>query len=157
MSESQTITDENRLDRTTDDLEALCQRLTVDQIRFVVARNEHSSDKATAEFLGVSPNTVKDWKYKGAPIDEAVRLMAQDGLIVAANVRRRNLAKAMLVKVAGLDSDDERLRQSVATEIVEWEMGRAQQSTKIEGTGDDGALLIRYVNDWRSPSEDTNE
>jgi len=68
--------------------------------------------------------------------------MASDGLIVAHHVRRRNLAKAMLVKVAGLDSDDERTRQNVSTEIIEWEMGRAQQTTKLEGTGEGGAIVI---------------
>lgn len=154
MNGTQTKTDDNLPDRTTDDLEALCQQLTVDQIRFVVARNEHSSDKATAEFLEISPNTVKDWKYKGAPIDEAVRLMAMDGIVVAANVRRRNLAKAMLIKVAGLDSDDERMRQGVATEIIEWEMGKATQTQRHEGSGEGGAIVI--VN-WDSRNGDDRD
>ena len=141
-NQTQTTTDENRPDPTTDALDALCRQLTIDQIRFVVARQEHSTDKAAAEFLDISPATVKDWKYKGAPIDEAVKLMGVDGVVVARNVRRRNLAKAMLVKVGGLDSDDERTRQGVATEIIEWEMGRAQQAVKHEGTGKDGAIEV---------------
>lgn len=139
---NQTETDENRQNHATDDLDALCQRLTADQIRFVIARQEYNSDKAAGEFLGISPHTIKDWKYKGAPIDEAVKLFALDGLVIARNIRRRSLAKAMLVKVAGLDSDDERLRQSVSTEIIEWEMGKAQQAIRHSGTGKDGAIPI---------------
>jgi hypothetical protein len=138
----QTKTDENRQKPATEALAVVCQQLTTDQLRFVVARQDHSSDKAAAEFLGISPHTVKDWKYKGVPIDEAVTLMAFDGLIVAADIRRRHLAKAMLVKVAGLDSDDERVRQNTATEVIEWEMGKAMQPTKQEM---DGELTVRVI------------
>ena len=97
MSQSQTKTDKNAPSPTTEEFEAICSQLSTDQIRFVVARQDHNSDKAAAEFLGISPNTVKDWKYKGAPIDEAVQMMALDGLIMAANIRKRNLSKAMLI------------------------------------------------------------
>jgi len=147
---NQTITDENSLNTELDDI---CAQLTVSQMRFVVARQEFTSDKAAAEYLTISPNTVKDWKYKGAPIDKAVELMAQDGLVIARNIRRRKLAQAMLVKVAGLDSDDERLRQQVATEIIEWEMGKAQQFHEVNANID-AALSIVYVNDWRENQGD---
>ena len=136
-------------------LEAVLSQLSADQIRFVVARQDVPTDKEAAQAVGIKPDTVYHWKSRdGAPITEAQQLMASDGLIVAHHVRRRNLAKAMLVKVAGLDSDDERTRQNVSTEIIEWEMGRAQQTTKLEGTGEGGAILITYVNDWRGASED---
>lgn len=130
------MTDESEREQTSDALSAVLNELTIDQMRFVVNRLEHTTDKDAAIATGVSPSTVKDWKYKGAPIDEAVRLMAQDGLIIAQHIRRKNLAKAMLVKVAGLDISDERLKQMVATEIIEWEMGKAKQTQEI--TGADG-------------------
>lgn len=126
----------------TNELEGLIERLTVDQIRFVVARQEHNTDKEAAEDLGISPDTVKSWKRKDIPIDRACALLASDGLIVATNIRRRNLSKAMLVKVTGLDSEDERLRQGVATEIIEWEMGRAKQGVEHSGTGEGGAIVV---------------
>jgi len=100
-------------------------------MRFVVARQEYSSDKDSAEAIRVSPRTVKAWKADGAPIDEAVRLMAADGLVMAGKLRRRSLARAMAIKVAGLNSDKEQTRQSVATEIIEWEMGKATQKTEV--------------------------
>ena len=129
----QTTLDESAPKSTIDELEATVRNLTADQIRFVVARQECSSDKEAAETIGISPETVKNWKYKGAPIDDAVRLMALDGIIVAKELRRRNLAKAMAVKVAGLDSAKEQTRQSVSTEIIEWEMGRATQKQEVSG------------------------
>lgn len=77
--------------------------------------------------------------------------MALDGLVVARHIRRRNLAKAMMVKAAGLDAEDERIRQSVATELIEWEMGKATQKQEIAGA-EGGAIFVRYVNDWRGPA-----
>jgi len=32
-----------------------------------------------------------------------------------------------------------------------------RRNVRLEGTGEGGALLIRYVNDWRSPSVDLDE
>ena len=135
MSETQTKTDETILNPTSDRLEAVLCQLSADQIRFVVARQTHNTDTAAAKSISISPNTVKDWKYKGAPIADAVDLMALDGLVTALHVRKRSLAKAMLVKVAGLDSDSEVTRQKASTEIIEWEMGRAAQPSVVSGPG----------------------
>jgi hypothetical protein len=66
-------------------------------------------------------------------VKRAVKLMAGDGLVTALHLRRRVLAKAMLVKVRGLDTDDERLRQQTATEIIEWELGKATQKSELSG------------------------
>lgn len=135
------MTDVTQPESTEIDLGQLIDRLTPDQVRFVVSRQEHSKDKEAAEAIEISPATVKKWKYDGAPIDDAVKAMAMDGLIVARKIRRRNLAKAMLVKVKGLDSSDEKVRQGVATEIIEWEDGKATQKQVLTGQGG-GPLVI---------------
>lgn len=114
----------------SDQLSAVLDQLSTDQIRFVVARQEFSTDKEAAEAIGVKPDTVYRWPDA---VKEAVRLMAHDGLVTAQIVRKRALAKAMLVKVGGLDLNDDRLRQSVATEIIEWEMGKATQRQEVSG------------------------
>lgn len=106
---------ENHRKATSEALAAILAELSTDQIRFVIARQEYSTDKAAAKAVDIKPNTIKRWKMDGTPIDEAVRLMVFDGLAVALELRRRHLAKAMAVKVAGLDDDDGRLRQGVST------------------------------------------
>jgi hypothetical protein len=136
---------------TSEQLEAVLGQLSSDMIRFIVARHEYPTDKEAAEAVGVKPNTVYQWKARyNKPIDEAVHLMAVDGLVVASELRRRNLAKAMAVKVAGLDSTKENTRQNVATEIIEWEMGKPTQrqevSTKL-------AADVTIVN-WDGPKND---
>jgi len=125
---------ENTEKSISEQLSAVLAQLSTDQIRFVVARQQYATDKEAAEKVGIKPDTVYRWPDA---VKEAVQLMAADGLIVAQEVRRRNIAKAMMVKVDGLDSKDERLKQNVATEIIEWEMGKAIQPV-------DGAILLQY-------------
>ena len=133
MSETVQTSPENSI---SEQLRVALEQLSPDQIRFVVARQEYPTDKEAAESIGLKPDTVYHWKSRDkAPIDEAGALMAGDGLVVASHVRRKNLAKAMLVKVAGLDSDNEVTRQKSATEIIEWEMGRAAQPSVVSGPG----------------------
>lgn len=123
----------------TAELEKILRELTNDQIRFVVARTNISTDKEAAESVLLNPRTVISWKTHGAPIDEAVRLMVHDGMVTALELRRRSLAQAMAVKIAGLESRSEKTRQSVATEIIEWEMGRATQRNEVSGK--DGGVI----------------
>lgn len=133
--------DENQPNGTKERLSRVLSLLSTAQIRFVVARNETKSDKEAAELIGISASTVKGWEDK-ALVDEAVRLMAFDGVITALELRRRNLAKAMAVKASGLDSDNEKIRQDVATEIIEWELGKASQKIDQNNSGD---LTIRII------------
>jgi len=126
---------------TSDELDAVLAQLTTEQVRFVVARQEYATDKDAAEAIEISPSTVYKWP---AIVKDAVRLMAMDGLVTARHIRRRNLAKAMLVKVRGLDSNDEAIRQRVASEVIEWELGKAKQTT--EHSGPDGGPII--IVDW---------
>lgn len=121
---------------TSERLEQVLAQLTTDQIRFVVARQECSTDKEAADAVGISAQTVYRWPDI---VKEAARLMALDGVVAARHILRKSLAKAMLVKVAGLDLDDERIRQAVSTEIIEWEMGKAKQTT--EHTGEVGQVI----------------
>ena len=97
-------------------------------------------DKDAAKAIGIPASKVKNWKYRGVPIDEAVRLMAMDGVVAALHLRRKALAKAMSVKFSGLVSRDERVRQGAATEFIEWELGKATQRQEV--TGPEGKDLL---------------
>ena len=122
----------------SESLETVLAQLSTDQIRFVIARQEFATDKEAAEAIGIKPDTVYHWPDI---VREAVRLMVEDGMVTALHLRRRNLAKAMMVKIRGLDSKREQTRQGVATEIIEWEMGKAMQRETHEHTGADGGPI----------------
>lgn len=119
-------------------LAVLLSQLSIVQIRFCVARLETKTDKQAAADIGITDGVVKNWNDDGkkAIVDETVRLMAYDGVATARELRRRNLAKAMAVKIAALESDNEKIKQDAATEIIEWEMGKALQ--KVAPTTPDG-------------------
>lgn len=116
---------------TDGDLDAVLAQLPLDRIRFVIARTECRTNKEAAVAIGLTESAVKSWPpEEKALIERALRLMAHDGVVTAVHLRRRHLAKAMAVKVKGLDSDDEKVRQGVATEVIEWELGKATQPNK---------------------------
>ena len=142
------MTDQNLQNHDISRLKDLLRQLSMTQIRFVVARLETKSDKEAAEKIKISPTTVRCWDNK-ADVDEAVTMMRVDGMITALEIRRRNLAKAMAVKTAGLESDDEKIRQSTATEIIEWEMGKAIQKSDLTTNGKDlpAAIVNVYLPD----------
>lgn len=113
-------------------LKEVMARLSKDQLRFIIAIQDYPSKKEAAEAIGIKPDTVYRWN---GDIEEAVRLFALDRIETARQMRVMNLIKAMAVKIAGLDSDDEALRQKVATEIIEGELGKASQPLTGEGGG----------------------
>lgn len=125
--------DAQELSSNIKELETILKSLSLDQLRYVSVRPYVQFDKEAADEIGVRPETVSRWKNK-SDVERAVRLMALDGVATAREMRRRALTKAMRVKIDGLEEkDDKRLKQSVATEIIEWEMGKATQPTSISG------------------------
>lgn len=139
------MTDANGLKSPDSDrLAEIEDQLSVDQIRFLIARLECSKDKSAAEMIGVSVRAVKEWRsQKGALIDEALRLMLHDGIMVAEHVLKRSIPKAAAIKVAALESEDEKLRQEVATEILDraGHVGKPTQRSEISGP-DGGAVSV---------------
>jgi len=129
-------------------LERMLDALTFNQLRFLTERQYCGSDKEAAEAIGLKADTIYQWKHKGVPIDETLKLIEFDGLITARNIRRRSLVKAMMTKVAGLDSNDDPVRQKVATEIIEWEMGKATNRTEVGGP-DGEPIQVEDVNETR--------
>lgn len=121
MSESP---QENPQKSISEQLAEVMASLSVDQLRYVAAMQQCASKKEAAEIIGIEPNTVYKWP---AVVEDAVRLTALDREGAAREIAKKNLVKAMMVKTKALDSDDEVLRQKVATEIIEWNLGKALQ------------------------------
>jgi hypothetical protein len=115
-------------------------RLSDVQWRYVttIIDNPQFSKKDAAGAIGVRPATVYNWpKY----VDQAVAKAREDMHEAALTVRKNALLKAMRVKTALLDHKDGRIRDKAATDILEWELGKAAQPLK--GGADDGAFVLR--------------
>lgn len=117
----------------SDELSEVLKHLSVDQVRYVIARMDYPTKGEAAQAIGLKPDTVYRWNGE---VELAVELMAMDALESAKSVRRRNLLKAMAVKVKGLDSSDESVRQKTATELIEWELGKALQKSDLTTNGE---------------------
>ena len=123
--------------------------LTDSQWRFITAmiENPEFSKADGARHVGLKPNTVYTW---GDHVDEALELARGDIQEAALQARKAVLLKAIRVKAKGLDSKNERVAQLVATEIIEWELGKATQRSEHSGP-DGGALTVRVVYDDAPP------
>lgn len=115
---------------TSERLSEVLSLLSKDQRRFVVACLEFPTKKEAAVEIGLKPNTVYGWN---GVIDEAIELMSLEGLEGARAMNRQAIPKAMMVKIAGLDSDNETIRQKCSTELIEWIEGKAKQTHDIDG------------------------
>jgi hypothetical protein len=129
MNEQQTNQEKSISER----IDEIVARLSKDQLRFVVALQEYPNKKDAAEAIGLKPDTVYRWNGQ---VEEAARLIALERLEAAKAIRRNALIKAVMVKIAGLDSEDDALRQKTATEIIDWEMGKAGQSVDVTSGGE---------------------
>lgn len=103
-------------------------QLSRNQRRFVVAAQEFAAKKEAAESIGLKADTVYRWPDI---VDEAIELFSADVEAAALNIILTNVGKAAMVKVAGLDDDDTRLRQAAATEILDRVLGKPTQAQEI--------------------------
>ena len=133
----------------SDRLDEIKRTLSPDQLRYLQERVLCRTDAEAARNCGISPNTVYTWNEK-TPIQEAVNLLLDDGLQVSLDIMRRNLAKAARVKVGGLDSKKETVRQGAATEILDRFHGRPKQQSDINVSG--GPLTINLT--WGDTESD---
>ena len=124
---------------------ALWPQLTRNQRRFVVAMQDCATKKEAAEAIGLQPDTVYRWPDL---VDTAIQVLSDDIEGAVLDILTSSAAKAALVKVAGLDDDDDRLRQAVASEILDRILGKPTQRQELTGA-DGGRLIVEYVNDWR--------
>lgn len=116
----------------SEELAKWLRQLTIEQKRFVILRPEFTTDKEAAEAVGISPNTASKWRREVEGVEEAIDAVMNDTLSFALEMRRQALAKAMATKIAGLESEKEKVRRSVATELIEWELGKATQPHEMD-------------------------
>ena len=114
-------------------------KLSTDHWRYITARIEDPalSKGATAKYLKIPEQRVYHWP---SYVDECLQLTIEDVHFAAMQQRKQTLLKAIATKMSGLDSEDESVRQKVATELIEWELGKATQKNEI--TGKDGGDII---------------
>lgn len=114
-------------------------RFTVEQRKWVIARLLTTSDAAAARAIRVHPSTVCKWPEK-PELDKAVADLLEDPKSQAMAILVNALAEAASVKVGGLRSKKEEVRQVAAEQIMDRVMGKATQRQEVSGP--DGAPIM---------------
>jgi len=125
MSQSDT-----EIDSSKADFEALWERLSANQRRYVVARQDHAQKAEAAEEAGLSPNTVYGWPdYVDAAAEKLLdntRRTIQAGLESAAG-------KAIVeLKQRLLEADDERTALKAVQYVIDQLEGKPTQKSEID-------------------------
>ena len=82
------------------------------------------------------------WRKNGVPIDRAIELLGDDGVIMADEILQDAVIEAAEVKVGGLRSRDERIRQGASSDILDRKVGKPLQKQESKH---DGEVTIRVV------------
>ena len=122
--------------------------LTRNQRRYVIAMLDSPTKKEAAEMIGVQPDTVYHWN---SDVDDLIAIIEADRQAAALVILSNQAPMAAMVKVAGLESGNESVRQGASTEILDRVLGKPTQRTELTGMdGDD--LNIRFL--WESTDAD---
>lgn len=128
--------------------------LTPDQLRYVAARADSHTDQEALRRTGIKPGALYRWK-RDAPIDEVVRLIAQDSVLVAREKLRRAAAEAVDALLDDLDARrHSKIRQDAAKDVLD-RLGM-KTAQHVELTGKDGGPQehVTYsLADWRKEAE----
>lgn len=110
----------------------LLENATPEQVKWVLARLVTKTDGEAAKEIGMHPSTVSRWPNK-TKLDKAVMLYLRQPIDAALGILREAAVDAAVVKVGGLKSKKDTIRQSAATEILDRNIGKPKQTQEITG------------------------
>jgi len=114
-------------------LAELWNQLSRNQQRFAVAMLECSTKKEGALAIGLEPDTVYRWP---AMVDVVIERLMNSAASSAYEILKGSVVKAANIKREGLESQDEKLRQDVSTEVLDRILGRATQKHDVTSGGE---------------------
>ena len=128
-----------------DDLLAVLETLGDKDLAFIDARSKVFS---TAEALRVAKLN-KAWYYDKPQeerdrLDEIALAFKREVILRANMVLDDAVVKAAEVKVKGLDSRDERIKQAASTEILDRRIGKPLNKVEIPKDGNEIIVTVRY-------------
>jgi len=137
MASQQTATQINHL-------QELVKNFTIDQLRYLAVRPFVRFNKEAAEAIGIAEETVCRWENK-AEVDEAVRLMVADGIVLAAEIVRRYVPQAAQELVTELSDTEVSMRHKAAKEVLDRGGLPAKQQMDLTSGGEPLPAPIIYL------------
>ena len=106
---------------------------------YVLARSDAFSNNEALRICGFSKGWLTNRDIE--KLNARAESLRKDKAIRAAMILSEAVEEAARVKAAGLKSRDERVKQAVATEIIDRELGKVPQRTELTGV-DGGAIEV---------------
>lgn len=105
---------------------------------YVLARSDAFSNNQALKVCGFSIGWLRNKDIDD--LNSRAESLRKDKAIRAAMILADAVEEAAKVKAAGLKSRDERVKQAVATEIIDRELGKVPQRQEV--TGKDGGVIV---------------
>jgi vacuolar-type H+-ATPase subunit H len=132
-------------------LDSIFDGLDERETAYVLARSECVSNSEALRRCGKS----EGWLYKRDIDDLNNRAdeLRKNKAIRASMILAEAVEEAAKVKTSGLKARDERIKQAVATEIIERELGKIPVKSEVTGAdGDALEIIVRYAENNRTDS-----
>jgi len=105
---------------------------------YVLARSDAFSNNQALKVCGFSIGWLRNKDIDD--LNSRAESLRKDKAIRASMILADAVEEAARVKAAGLKSRDERVKQAVATEIIDRELGKVPQRQEV--TGKDGGVIV---------------
>lgn len=124
-----------------EEISTLLEQLEEDKMRdYVFARSETVNDSDAYKKSGVGKQNFYRWPAETRKHLNALAVKIRiDHSFRARAILSEHLAEAAEVKISGLKHRDDRIKQSVATEILDRQLGKPKQA--VEHSGEVGSTI----------------
>ncbi len=137
-----------------EDLRAELDKLEDKRLAYVMARSRVNSDSQGYSDAGIHKNTFYSWpSEEREKLNDLAQRVKREAATRALIVLQDAAEKAALVKTKGLESRDERVKQAVATEILDRTVGKPATSLEVSGkNGEKIQVEVIYTQNSVSPA-----
>lgn len=126
------------------DLRTELDKLTDQRLDYVIARSRVNTDSQALREAGIGRSSFYSWTLEErTALNELAQRVKREVALRAVMVLQDAAEDAAQVKVSGLKSRNEHVKQSASTEILDRVIGKAVNKTEITGANG-GALVITW-------------
>ena len=130
------------------ELRTKMNNLTDWKLDYVIERSKARKDSDGYSNAGISKSTFYSLEAEEREyLNELAQQLKRETSYRAIMVLEDATEEAARVKVAGLQSRNENVKQGVATEILDRQLGKATQRTEVSGAGGSDTIVVRLVKD----------
>jgi hypothetical protein len=130
------------------DLRTEINQLSDLRLDYVMARSRVTSDAQGIRESGVNKTTFYSWSEEERnKLNDIAQRLKRDTALKALTIIQNAAEEAAKVKVAGLKSRDERVKQGVATEILDRGVGKVTDKVDVTSAGEKIIVTLREDND----------